>query len=129
MVAPVELTRCAVPRPDLLIMVDVPPLCVGQVSIAGTAIAALHKEFSSSTAGARKIIRPVKSPSPSGRTAVSRDPRESILPPFRDSEEKYQSQCGAELQLGTYAGGMERVCEDWRAQVCNAATEQHKKTC
>lgn len=92
------------------------PLWVGQVSIAGSAIATLHKELSSSSAGARKIIRPVKSPSPSGRVARSRETPEPVPPPFKD----YQSHYGTELQTGVvYSGGMQRVYEDWGAQVCN----------
>ncbi|TMS06108.1 Titin [Larimichthys crocea] len=87
-----------------------------EVSIAGSAIATLHKELSSSSAGARKIIRPVKSPSPSGRVARSRETPEPVPPPFKD----YQSHYGTELQTGVvYSGGMQRVYEDWGAQVCN----------
>lgn len=111
----------------------VPPLWVGQVSIAGSAIAALQKELSSSSAAARKIIRPVKSPSPSGRMAGTRETLEPIPPPFKDLTEKYQSHFGTELQTGVvYSGGMETIYKDWRAQVCNlawwAGTEQDKKT-
>lgn len=98
----------------------VPPLWVGQVSIAGSAIATLQKELSSSSATARKIIKPVKSPSPSRRVGEARETPEPIPPPFKDFTEKYQSHLGSELKMGVaYSGGMERLNEDWGAQVCN----------
>lgn len=94
-----------------LLMMGVPPLWVGQVSIAGSAIATLHKEFSSGSA--RKIIRPVKSPSPASRAAGTREPPEPVPPPF-----KYQF--GSDLQTGVvYSGGLDRMYEDWGTQVCN----------
>lgn len=100
--------------------VDVPPLWVGQVSIAGSAIATLQKEFSSSSATARKIIKPVKSPSPSGRATGTRETPEPVPPPFKDFSEKYQSLFGTELQTGVmFAGGTEGIYQDWGAQVCN----------
>lgn len=93
-----------------------PPLWIGQVSIAGSAMATLQKELSTSSATARKIIKPVKSPSPSRRVAEPRETPEPILPPFKDSTEY---RVGAELQTGVvYLGGMERVYEDWGAKVC-----------
>lgn len=96
----------------------VPPLWVGQVSIAGSAIATLQKEFSSSSTTVRKIIKPVKSPSPSGRAAGTRETAEPIPPPFKDFTEKYHF--GTELQTGVvYSGGLDRIYEDWGAQVCN----------
>ncbi len=100
--------------------VDVPPLWVGQVSIAGSAIATLQKELSSTSATTRKIIKPVKSPSPSGRVRGARETPEPVPPPFKDFSEKYQSHYGAELQTGVmYSGGMEGIYQDWGAQVCN----------
>lgn len=97
----------------------VPPLWAGQVSIAGSAIANLQRELSSSSAAARKIIKTVKSPSPS-RAATETRVMESVPSPFKDSAEKYQSHYGAELQTGVvYSGGTQRVYEDWEAQVCN----------
>lgn len=97
----------------------VPPLWVGQVSIAGSAIATLQKELSSSSASSRKIIKPVKSPSPSRTVADTRVALEPVPSPFKDSAEKYLSHFGTELQTGVlYSGGMERIYEDWEAQVC-----------
>lgn len=97
-----------------------PPLWVGQVSIAGSAIASLQKEFSSSSTATRKIIKPVKSPSPCRPAAETRETPEPVPPPFKDFSEKYQSRVGTELQTGVvYSGGMQRVYEDWGAQVCN----------
>lgn len=92
-----------------------PPLWPGQVSIAGQAMAALQKELSSSSAGARKCIRSVKSPSPSHRV-----PLEAIPCPFKDSPGNYPGDIGTDFQTGLlYSGGMERIYEDWEAQVCN----------
>ena len=99
------------------VAVPPPPLWIGQVSIAGSAMATLQKELSTSAAAARKIIRPVKSPSPSRRVGELRETPEAIPPPFKDSTLKIHS--GAELQTGVvYLGGMERVYEDWGAKVC-----------
>lgn len=111
----------------------VPPLWAGQVSIAGSAIATLQKELSSTSATARKIIKPVKSPSPSRRVAETRLTPEPVPPPFKDFADKYQSRFGTELQTGVvYSGGMERIYKDWGAQVCEvvwwAGSEQDKKT-
>lgn len=95
-------------------------LWVAQVSIAGSAIATLQKELSSSSAAARKIIKPVKSPTPSRGSSETRVTLEAVPPPFKDSAEKYQSHFGAELQTGVvYSGGTQSMYEDWGAQVCN----------
>lgn len=100
--------------------VALPPLWVGQVSIAGSAIATLQKELSSTSVAARKIIKPVKSPSPSCRAAETRETPEPVRPPFKDFTEKYHSGVGTEFQTGVvYSGGIERLFEDWGAQVCN----------
>lgn len=109
------------------------PLWVGQVSIAGSAMATLQKELSSSSATVRKIIKPVKSPSPSRRVAETREMLETVPPPFKHFTDKYQSRSGSELQTGVvYSGRMERMYEDWGAQVCNlaqrAGSKQDKKT-
>lgn len=96
-----------------------PPLLVDQVSIAGSAIATLQKELSSSSAAARKIIKPVKSPSPC-RVAETRVTPEPVPPPFKGFSEKYQSHLGSELQMGVVSsGGADRVYEDWTVQVCS----------
>lgn len=107
-----------------------PPLWNGQVSIAGSAIATLQKELSSTSP--RKIIKPVKSPSPSLKAVKTIEMLESFPPPFKESTEKYRS--GTQIQTGgTYMVGMDRVYEDWRAKVCHVASgdgsEQNKKTC
>lgn len=82
------------------------------MSIAGSAIATLQKEFRSSSP--RKIIRPVKSPSPSRRAAVEgRVMLEAVPPPFKDV--RYQSQVVLQ-QSGTLAVGEEEF-EDWEPQV------------
>ncbi|KAF3843805.1 hypothetical protein F7725_002654 [Dissostichus mawsoni] len=77
---------------------------LGQVSIAGSAMAALHREFSSpvSPLSPRRIIKPVKSPSPSRRRGASVPP-EPLLPPFRDP--RYQT-----------GGASEEEFEDWEPQ-------------
>jgi len=93
--------------------VALPPLWVGQVSIAGSAIVALQKELSSSSASARKIIKPVKSPSLFHKGTEARETPEPVPPPFKDSSEKYRVGTGV-----VYAGGMEGVYEDWGAKVC-----------
>ncbi|XP_049450272.1 titin-like [Epinephelus fuscoguttatus] len=93
-----------------------------EVSIAGSAIATLQKELSSSSATARKIIKPVKSPSPSRTVVETRKTLEPIPPPFKDFAEKYQSHLGTELQTGkVFSGGLERVYEEWGVQVMEAA--------
>lgn len=96
-------------------------------------MAALQKDLSVSTATARKIITPVKSPSPSRRAAETRELLEIVPPPFKHFTDKYQSGFGAELQSGVvYSGRTERMYEDWGAQVCNlaqrAGSKQDKKT-
>lgn len=106
-----------------------PPLWIGQVSIAGSAIATLQKELSSSSS--RKIIKTVKSPSPSLKVVRTSEMLESIPPPFKESIESYRS--GTQIQTGVaYMVGMDRVYEDWRAKVCSVAwwdgSEQNKKT-
>lgn len=65
--------------------------------------------------------------------SATRETPEPVPPPFKDFAEKYQSRFGAELQTGVvYSGGMEKMYEDWGAQVCNtvqwAGSEQDKKT-
>lgn len=84
------------------------------MSIAGSAIAALQKELRSPCA-ARKIIKPVKSPSPSRRAAAVevRVTPETLPPPFRDV--RYQSQFEL-LPSGAYAVSEEEF-EDWEPQV------------
>ncbi|KAL7385130.1 hypothetical protein ABVT39_016267 [Epinephelus coioides] len=82
-----------------------------EVSIAGSAIATLHKELSSPSAP-RKVIKPVKSPSPS-RRAVGVEVRvtpEPLPPPFRDVRYQFESQL-----VGTQAVSEEEF-EDWEPQ-------------
>lgn len=81
----------------------------GQVSIAGSAIATLHKELSSPSSP-RRIIKPVKSPSPSRRSVEVRAPPEPPPPPFRDV--RYLSH----FEGGAYAVSEEEF-EDWEPQV------------
>lgn len=82
------------------------------MSIAGSAIASLQKEFRSSSP--RKIIKPVKSPSPSRRATVEgRGTLEAVPPPFKDV--RYQSQFVLQ-QSGTLAVSEEEF-EDWEPQV------------
>ncbi|XP_078030945.1 uncharacterized protein LOC117251148, partial [Epinephelus lanceolatus] len=83
-----------------------------EVSIAGSAIATLHKELSSPSAP-RKVIKPVKSPSPS-RRAVAVEVRvtpEPLPPPFRDVRYQFESQL-----VGAQAVSEEEF-EDWEPQV------------
>lgn len=82
-----------------------------QVSIAGSAIATLQKELRSSSP--RKIIKPVKSPSPSRRAVEVRATSEPLPPPFKDV--RYQSQF--ELQPGGAYAVSEEEFEDWEPQV------------
>uniref|UniRef100_A0A3B3XJ54 Ig-like domain-containing protein n=2 Tax=Poecilia mexicana TaxID=48701 RepID=A0A3B3XJ54_9TELE len=80
-----------------------------EVSITGSAIAALHKELASPSA-TRKIIKPVKSPSPSRRSVVeARVTLEPLPPPFKDI--RYQRQ----FEGGAYAVSEEEF-EDWEPQ-------------
>ncbi|KAM6978117.1 LOW QUALITY PROTEIN: titin-like [Tautogolabrus adspersus] len=81
-----------------------------EVSIAGSAIATLQKELRSPTSP-RKIIKPVKSPSPSRRAAVRVTPSPSP-PPFKDV--RYQSQF--EVQAGGAYAVSEEEFEDWEPQ-------------
>lgn len=98
--------------------VGVPPLWPGQVSIAGSAIATLQKEFSSSFTTARKLIKPVKSPSPCGRAAGTRDAPVPVPPPFRGLTETYHF--GTESQTGLErSGGLGGIYEDLGVQVGN----------
>ncbi|KAL7882204.1 hypothetical protein AOLI_G00090530 [Acnodon oligacanthus] len=86
---------------------------VTQVSIAGSAIATLQKEFSS-TAAAQKIIKPVKPPTYKVETRVTSQPTPS---PFRDTTEKYHLRFDSELQRqigASYAG-------EWETQVLETA--------
>ncbi|KAI3355751.1 hypothetical protein L3Q82_004200 [Scortum barcoo] len=78
-----------------------------EVSIAGSAIATLQKELRSSSP--RKIIKPVKSPSPSRKAAVEVRLTPEPLPPFKDT--RYQSQF--ELQTGGVYAVSEEEFEDW----------------
>lgn len=85
---------------------------VGQVSIAGSAIATLQKELSS-THTAQKIIKPVKPPT--YKIVETRLTPEPTPPPFRDATEQYQSHFDTELQRqigASYTG-------EWETQVCN----------
>lgn len=73
----------------LLLMVTLFSLA-DQVTIAGSAMATLQKELTSPST-LKKIIKPVKSPTPSRRAAVTREP---LPPPFREayavSEEEFE---------------------------------------
>lgn len=92
------------------------PLWVDQVSIAGSAIAALQKEFSSSST--RKIIKPVKSPSPAQKMSKTRETPEPIAPPFRELTEKYHYD--SQLEAGAvYMGGQDRMHKVWGSKVCS----------
>lgn len=82
------------------------------MSIAGSAIATLQKEFRSSSP--RKIIKPVKSPSPSRRATVEgRGPPDAVPPPFKDV--RFQSQ--VVLQQSAAVAVSEEEFEDWEPQV------------
>lgn len=82
-----------------------------QVSLAGSAIATLHKELSSPSTP-RKIIKPVKSPSPSRQAAVEVHViPEPFPPPFRDV--RYKTQLDSR---GAYAFSEEEF-EEWEPQV------------
>ncbi|KAI4798309.1 hypothetical protein KUCAC02_022152 [Chaenocephalus aceratus] len=92
-----------------------------EVSIAGSAVAALHREFTSSSGGVRKIIKPVKSPSPSRTKTLE---MESAPPPFRSS-----SPFGGFTQSdeAVLSGGQEAGHEEWGVQVCDPAGSDHDK--
>lgn len=75
-------------------------------------MATLQKEFRSGSP--RKIIKPVKSPSPSRRAKVEgRGPLEAVPPPFKDV--RYQSQ--VVLQQSAALAVSEEEFEDWEPQV------------
>ncbi len=86
------------------------------MSIAGSAIATLQKELMSPHTPS-KVIKPVKSPTPSpSRRPVAMEVRvtpEPLPPPFKDV--KYQSQF--ELQTGGAYAVSEEEFEDWEPQV------------
>ncbi|KAK5889758.1 hypothetical protein CesoFtcFv8_013346 [Champsocephalus esox] len=90
-----------------------------EVSIAGSAVAALHREFSSSSGGVRKIIKPVKSPSPSRTKTLE---MESVPPPFRSPSpfggftQSYEAVLSGGQEAGHEAGH-----EEWGVQVTEAA--------
>lgn len=83
----------------------------GQVSVAGSAIAALHKELSSPSAP-RKVIKPVKSPSPSRRVAFVEARETTERPPTLFRDVRYERQ----FEGGAYAVSEEEF-EDWELQV------------
>ncbi|KAJ4923666.1 hypothetical protein JOQ06_014150 [Pogonophryne albipinna] len=94
-----------------------------EVSIAGSAVAALHREFCSSSGGVRKIIKPVKSPSPSRTKTLE---MESAPPPFRSPSPFRGFTQSYEAVL---SGGQEAGHEEWGVQVCDpAGSDQDKKT-
>lgn len=75
-------------------------------------MAALQKEFQSGSP--RKIIKAVKSPSPSRRAVVEgRGPLETVPPPFKDV--RFQSQ--VVLQQSAAVALSEEEFEDWEPQV------------
>ncbi|CAL8265763.1 unnamed protein product [Lota lota] len=83
-----------------------------EVSRAGSAISSLQKDFSSHST-TRKIIKPVKSPSPSRRVGETRVTPEPTL--FREVKyETFQSHLASPLQSGVvYTGSVEGMYEDW----------------
>lgn len=83
----------------------------GQVSMAGSAVAALHKELSSPHAP-RKVIKPVKSPSPSRRVAFVEARETAERPPTLFRDIRYERQ----FEGGAYAVSEEEF-EDWEPQV------------
>ncbi|CDQ65448.1 unnamed protein product [Oncorhynchus mykiss] len=94
-----------------------------EVSIAGSAIATLQKELSSTSShAAQKIIKPVKPPSHKVVVATRVTP-EPTPPPFKDIADRYQTHFDTQSQqkqIGTsFSGGMEQIYEDWEQQVCN----------
>ncbi|KPP62447.1 titin a-like, partial [Scleropages formosus] len=91
------------------------------VSIAGSAIATLQKELSSTTAS-QKIIRPVKPPS--HKIVETRVMSEQVLPPFRDTSERYQASFTTSMQkeIGlSFTGGMEQTHVQLEKEVVEAA--------
>lgn len=83
---------------------------IGQVSLSGTAVAALHRELRS-PGTTRKVTRPVKSPSPARRTA----PQGPLTPHIRDIQSQrvlFQAVVGG---ASTTVG--EEEFEDWEPQV------------
>lgn len=83
---------------------------IGQVSLSGTAVAALHRELRSPGA-TRKVIRPVKSPSPARRAAA----QGPLAPQIRDIQSQrvlFQAVVG-----GASSTVGEEEFEDWEPQV------------
>ncbi|MCI4378776.1 hypothetical protein PGIGA_G00219550 [Pangasianodon gigas] len=98
------VSKVTVPKPDHSY----------EVSIAGSAIATLQKELSS-THTAQKIIKPVKPPT--YKIVETRVTPEPTPPPFRDATEKYQLHFDTELQRqigASYTG-------EWETQVLETA--------
>lgn len=99
---------------------------VGQVSKAGSAIATLQKELSSTSA--QKIIKPVKAPSPSRKTVETRMTPAPTPSPFKDTPERYEAHFDTQLQkqIGpAFAEGIEQKHEDWEQQVCGLSQSRH----
>lgn len=76
------------------------------------AVATLHKELSSPTAP-RKVIKPVKSPTPTRKAmAETQVTAEPFLPPFKDP--RFQSRLEVQAAGGAVS---EEEFEDWEPQV------------
>lgn len=83
---------------------------IGQVSLSGTAVAALHRELRSPGA-TRRVTRPVKSPSPA-RQVVPQRPH----PPQISDIHSQRVLCEAVVGGASFAVGEEEF-EDWEPQV------------
>lgn len=83
---------------------------IGQVSLSGTAVAALHRELRSPGA-TRRVTRPVKSPSPARRLA----PEGPLPPQIRDIQ---SHRVFLEAAVGGVSSAVgEEEFEDWEPQV------------
>nr|XP_023657553.1 titin-like isoform X3 [Paramormyrops kingsleyae] len=105
------VSKVTVPKPDHSY----------EVSIAGSAIASLQKELSS-TSATQKIIRPVKPPS--HKIVEMKTKQEPTSSPYKDTSERFQMHFGtlSQTEIGTsFTGGMEQILEQWEKQAVEAA--------
>uniref|UniRef100_A0AAY5KTQ4 Ig-like domain-containing protein n=1 Tax=Esox lucius TaxID=8010 RepID=A0AAY5KTQ4_ESOLU len=112
------VSKITVPKPDHS----------SEVSIAGSAIATLQKELSSTTAhAAHKIIKPVKPPSPSLHRKVVGVTPEPTPSPFKDIADRYQTHFDTPLQTqigAALTGGKEQMYEVFETKTFEIAAEK-----
>ncbi|CDQ62005.1 unnamed protein product [Oncorhynchus mykiss] len=109
------VSKVTVPKPDHSY----------EVSIAGSAIATLQKELSSTSAhAAQKIIKPVKPPSPSLHRKVVDVMPAPTKSPFKDLSERYKTHFDTQLQTqigATFTGETEQMYKDLETKIVETA--------